>query len=148
MASGAVCSLEAASVNGGVTVDKGGTLLMQNSIASGDVVCNGCGAPPPPKLCGATAAACGGAVNFMNATTLGNLTVDGATDGSAIVSSSVLEDLKYSNSSGSTLIAGNFVKGLLSCDGNTPPPTIEYKPQGQTYTLSNFPGESAGQCAT
>ena len=93
VASGAVCSLEAASVNGGVTVDKGGTLLMQNSIASGDVVCNGCGAPAPPKLCGASAPACGGAVNFMNATTLGNLTVDGATDGSAILSSSVLKDL-------------------------------------------------------
>src|SRR4051794_18481158 len=88
VASGAVCKLDAASVNGGVTVDKGGTLLMQNSIASGDVVCNGCGAPEPPKLCGASAQACGGAVNFMNATTLGNLTVDGATNGSAILSSS------------------------------------------------------------
>ena len=148
VASGAVCTLEAASVNGGVTVEKGGTLLMQNSIASGDVVCNGCGAPAPPKLCGATAQACGGAVNFMNATTLGNLTVDGATDGTAILSSSVLKDLQYSNSSGSSLIAGNFVKGVLTCEGNTPPPTIEYKPQGQTYTLTNYPGESEGQCAT
>ena len=121
---------------------------MQNSIARDDVVCNGCGAPASPKLCGAAAAACGGAVNFQNATTLGSLTVDGASNGSAIVSSSILENLTYSNSSGTTLIAGNFVKGSLSCDGNTPPPTIEYKPQGQTYTLSNFPGESEGQCAT
>jgi hypothetical protein len=148
VASGAVCSLEGASVNGGVTVDEGGTLLMQNSIASGDVVCNGCGAPPPPKLCGAGAQSCGGAVNFMNATTLGNLTVDGAAHGSTILSSSVLKDLQYSNSSGSTLIAGTFVKGSLSCDGNSPAPTIEYKPQGQTYTLSNYAGESEGQCAT
>ena len=148
VASGAVCSLQAASVNGRVTVNKGGTLLMQNSIARDDVVCKGCGAPARPKLCGASAQACGGAVNFMNATTLGNLTVHGASYGSAILSSSILKDLQYSNSSGSTLIAGNFVKGLLSCDGNNPPPTIKYTPKGQSFTLSNFPGESAGQCAT
>jgi len=30
-------------------VDKGGTLLMQNSIARDDVVCNGCGHPPLPS---------------------------------------------------------------------------------------------------
>jgi hypothetical protein len=148
VASGAVCSLQAASVNGGVTVDKGGTLLMQNSIARGDVVCKGCGAAASPKLCGAAAAACGGAVNFQNATTLGNLTVDGATNGSAILSSTIIKDLTYSNSSGSTLITGNFVKGSLTCNGNNPAPTVEYKPKGQTYTLSNYGGKSTGQCAT
>ena len=139
VASGAVCSLEAASVNGGVTVDKGGTLLMQNSIASGDVVCNGCGAPAPPKLCGASAAACGGAVNFMNATTLGNLTVDGASHGSAILSSSVLKDLKYSNSSGSTLIAGNFVKGLLSCERQHPAADDRVHAQGADIHALQLP---------
>jgi hypothetical protein len=148
VASGAVCSLQAASVNGGVTVNKGGTLLMENSIARNDVVCKGCGAPAAPKLCGASAQACGGAVNFMNATTLGNLTIQGSSHGSAILSSSILKDLTYSHSSGPTLIAGNFVKGLLSCDGNTPAPTIAYVPKGQAFALSNFPGESAGQCAT
>jgi len=148
VASGAVCSLQAASVNGGITVAKGGTLLMQNSIASGDVVCNGCGASASPKLCGTAAQACGGAVNFQNATTLGNLTVDGAVYGSAILSSSIIKDLTYNNSSGSTLIAGNFVKGSLACAGNNPAPTISYTPKGQTYKVVNYPGESEGQCAT
>lgn len=148
VASGAVCSLQAASVNGRVTVNKGGTLLMQNSIARDDVVCNGCGAPAPKTLCGAAAAACGGAVDFMNATALGNLTIKGSSHGSAILSSSILGDLTYSHGSGNTLIAGNFVKGRLSCKANTPAPTIAYVPKGQAYALSNFPGKSDGQCAT
>jgi hypothetical protein len=146
VADGAVCTLSAASVNGGVTVSKGGSLLMQSSIARGDVVCNGCGAPAPPPLCAPNT--CGGAVNFMNSTTLGNLTVDGAAHGSTILSSYVAKDLEYSNSTGKTLIAANFVAGSLSCDGNTPAPTIEYSPPGQTVKVGNFPAESEGQCAT
>jgi hypothetical protein len=147
VASGAVCKLEAASVNGGVTVDKGGTLLMQNSIASGDVVCNGCGAATPPqKQCGKQA--CGGAVNFLNSTTLANLTADGPQHGSTILTSFIAKDMTYSNGSGTTLIAGNYVAGTLTCEGNNPAPTITYSPQGQTVKVGNFPAESEGQCAT
>jgi hypothetical protein len=146
VASGAVCTLSAAAVNGGVTVSKGGSLLMENSIARGDVVCNGCGAPTTPPLCAPHT--CGGAVNFMNSTTLANLTVDGAVHGSTILTSFIAKDMTYSNSSGTTLIAGNYVQGSLSCEGNTPAPTIHYTPQGQTVKVGNFPAESSGQCAT
>jgi hypothetical protein len=146
VASGAVCTLSAASVNGGVTVNKGGSLLMQNSIARDDVVCNGCGAATPPPLCAPNT--CGGAVNLMNSTTLGSLTVTGAPYGSTILTNFVAKDLTYSNNSGSALIAGNYVQGSLSCEGNKPAPTIQYTPQGQKVKVGNFPAESEGQCAT
>src|SRR5262249_52487058 len=39
---GATCSLEAASVNGNLSVSKGGSLTMTNTVVGGNADCNGC----------------------------------------------------------------------------------------------------------
>jgi hypothetical protein len=152
---GSFCTLDAATVNGDVHVRKGAGLVMQYSIAGGNLDCVACGSP-----------------NLFASTVLGNVDVVGDSSGGSVVSSvvggnlnvihnpaGVTVALNYSIGGGLTVlnngpstVAANTATNSITCLNNTPAPVqafvVPFPPAfGGPVT---FPGNNApslnGQC--
>jgi len=150
------CSLDAATVNGDVRAGKNSSLVMQYSIAAGDVNCDHCGSP-----------------NLFATTALGGVRIDHGSAGGSVVSSivgkdlvvshtdgavsivlnySVGGDLRFNHNTGASTVAANTVARDLTCDHNTPAPvetfTVPFPPQfGPPLVLTgNNARALKGQC--
>jgi len=122
--SGKTCSLESASVLGNMSVGRGGSLVMTNSVVGGNTDCIGCAGT---SLGNSTVlgnfsqiGSPGGSTLTSNFVT-GNLSVIGSGPGTFTIGSNIVNgNLSFIGNKGSSSVTFNTVGGILMCSGNTP----------------------------
>jgi hypothetical protein len=158
---GAFCELDDTAVLGDIHVHRGATLLMQFSIAAGNVDCNGCGALIvfPDTVQGDLHSDHAGATTVVSSIVGGDVDVHNGGPYTIELNYSIGHDLRVHDNSGSTdplnpsTVAGNTAGHTVDCHGNTPDPTLSFQVPfpstfgtGPTFTGNNAPGLK-GQCS-
>jgi hypothetical protein len=134
------CALEAASVNGNLTVSTGGSLTMTNSIVAGNttcVLCNGANMANSTVLGNFSQISSPGGSTLTSNFVTGNLSILSSGPGTFTVGSNIVNgNLTFNGNKGSSTVTFNTVGGILGCLGNTPAPS----------SSGNFAALKSGQC--
>lgn len=120
---GQTCDLEHSAVNGGVTVDAGGTLIVKNSIIRGNLACDGCVLPTVfySTTNGLSVTNVPSGTAIIGAVVKGNLTV-GNSGGALTVKSSFANNMSFTGNKGKSTVQYDTLAGTLTCSGNSPAP--------------------------
>jgi hypothetical protein len=153
---GAFCMLDTATVTGDVHVHKGGTLVMQYSIAGGNLDCNGCGSVTvfPATVLGDLHADRSGATTIISSIVGGDVDVHNGSGASTILlNPEIGRNLMVHDNNGFSTVAGNTAGHTIDCHGNNPAPLLTFQvpfpPQfgpGPVFTGNDAPALK-GQCS-